>query len=182
MSRIGKKPVAIPDKVKVSVSGQIVTVDGGKSKLSFTFKPQVAVKVENNQVIVTRQDDSRQARALHGTTRALIAKMVQGVSQGFTRELEVVGVGWTAALQGNVVVLNVGYADARRVPVPASLKVEIAQNRIKISGPDAQAVGQLAAVIRSHRKPEPYNGKGIKYSDEVIVRKQGKAFAGGATA
>lgn len=182
MSRIGKKPVPIPDKVKVTVANQLVTVDGGKSKLTLAIKPQVSVKVENNQVLVTRNDDSRLARALHGTTRAHLANMMQGVTQGFTKELEVVGVGWTVALQGNKIVLNLGYANPRVVPVPAGVKVEVQQNKIKISGADCQAVGQLAAVVRSQRPPEPYNGKGIKYTDEHIVRKQGKAFAGGATA
>ena len=182
MSRIGKKPIAIPDKVKVTVSSQTVTVDGGKSKLSFTFKPLVSVKVDKIGVVVERQGDSREARALHGTTRALIANMIKGVTTGFAKELEVVGVGWSAALKGQSLELNVGYADPRVVPIPAGLKVEVAQNKIKVSGPDKQVVGQFAAVVRSQRPPEPYNGKGIKYSDERIVRKQGKAFAGAATA
>jgi large subunit ribosomal protein L6 len=184
MSRIGKKPVAVPDNVKVAVSGQNVVVESGKNKLTFAFKPQVKVRFDapTKSVIVERTGDDKTAKALHGTTRATIANMVKGVSQGFAKELEVVGVGWTVALQGGNVVLNVGYANPRVVAVPALVKVEVTQNRIKISGPDKQAVGELAAVIRSQRPPEPYNGKGIKYSDEHIIRKQGKAFAAGATA
>jgi large subunit ribosomal protein L6 len=181
MSRIGKKPVPVPDKVKVSVNGQEVVVEGGKSKLSITHRPEVAVRVDSaaKTVVVERKSDSREARAVHGLTRALIANMVQGVTEGFSKELEVNGVGWTVRVEGKNVALNVGYADTRKVPIPDGIKVEITQNRIKISGADKQAVGQLAAVIRSQRKPEPYNGKGIKYVDERIIRKQGKAFAGG---
>jgi large subunit ribosomal protein L6 len=184
MSRIGKKPVPVPANVKVAVAGQSVTVESGKNKLSLTFKPEVAVTFDAaaKTVVVTRANDSRQARALHGTTRALIAKMVEGVTKGFNRELELIGVGWTVAVQGGSVVLNVGFANPRTVPIPAGVKVEVAGSKIKVSGADAQAVGELAAVIRSQRPPEPYNGKGIKYSDETIIRKQGKAFAGGATA
>jgi len=184
MSRIGKKPVAIPANVKVSVANQTVTVDGGKSKLAFTCKPQITVKVDDKakQVVVERKTDDRQSRALHGTTRAIIANMIEGVTKGFSKELEIVGVGWTVVLQGQKLVLNVGYADPKEVMVPPGVKVEIQQLKIKVSGPDIQAVGHLAAVIRAQRPPEPYNGKGIKYSDEVIKRKQGKAFAGGAAA
>jgi large subunit ribosomal protein L6 len=183
MSRIGKKPVPVPDNVKVAVAGQSVTVESGKNKLSFNFKPQVAVKFDPaaKAVIVTRDGDSREAKALHGTTRAIIANMIEGVTKGFSRELELVGVGWTVAIQGAQVVLNVGFANPRHVAIPTGVKVEVAGMKIKVSGPDAQAVGMLAAIIRSQRPPEPYNGKGIKYSDETIIRKQGKAFAGTAT-
>ncbi len=184
MSRIGKLPVALPANVKVAVSGQTITVDGGKSKLSFQFKPEVSVKVDDKarQILVERRGDDRTARALHGTTRAIIANMVEGVTKGFMKELEIVGVGWTAAVQGPKLVLNVGYADPKVVAIPQGVKVEVAQMKIKVSGPDIQAVGHLAAVIRAQRPPEPYNGKGIKYVNEVIKRKQGKAFAGGASA
>lgn len=182
MSRIGNKPVALPSGVKVAVSGdRVVTVESGNKKLTMTHRPEVSVQVDeaSKQVIVTRRDDSRTARALHGLTRALIANMVTGVTTGFSRELEVNGVGWTARVQGKKVALNVGYADTREVAIPDGVTVEVQGNRIKVSGPDKQAVGQLAANIRAQRKPEPYNGKGIKYVDEVIIRKQGKAFAGG---
>ncbi len=178
MSRIGRKPIPIAGSAKVNITGRTVEVEAGGNKLTFETRPEVSVSVDDatKEVVVTRKDDSRVARALHGTTRARIANMIEGVTKGFTRELEVVGVGWTAKLQGATVALSVGYADVKEVTVPAGVKVEIAQNRIKVSGPDKQLVGQVAAEIRSKRPPEPYNGKGIKYSDETIVRKQGKAF------
>lgn len=181
MSRIGKKPVELPAKVKVSVAGRDITVESGSNKLQFTHRPEVSVRVDEaaKAVVVERKDDSRQAKALHGLTRALVANMIEGVTKGYTEELEINGVGWNAKLQGQTVALAVGYADLRVVKIPAGVKVEIVQNRIKISGIDKQKVGQLAAEIRSQRKPEPYNGKGIKYVDETIIRKSGKAFAGG---
>lgn len=178
MSRIGKKPIPIEGNAKVSVAGRTVQVEAGSNKLSFETKPQVAVAIDSDkkEVVVTRKDDSREARALHGTTRARIANMIQGVTKGFSKELEIVGVGWTGRVQGMKVALSVGYADTKEVTIPAGVKVEIAQNKIKVSGADKQLVGQVAAEIRAKRPPEPYNGKGIKYSDEIIVRKQGKAF------
>jgi large subunit ribosomal protein L6 len=182
MSRIGKKPIPLPDNVKVAVNGRDVVVESGKNKLTFTTLPEVKVKVDATakSLVIERTSDARFARAMHGTTRARIANMIEGVTKGFAKELEINGVGWTAKLQGMKVMLAVGYADVREVVVPAGVKVEIVQNRIKVSGPDKQSVGQTAAEIRSHRPPEPYNGKGIKYVDETIVRKQGKAFAGGS--
>ncbi|HEX7009930.1 MAG TPA: 50S ribosomal protein L6 [Phycisphaeraceae bacterium] len=179
MSRIGKQPVPIPSGAKVSISGRDVVVEAKNGRLAYTHRPEVTVRVEDDKVIVERRDDSRTARAMHGLTRALIANMIHGVTQGFSRELEVNGVGWSARVQGNQVALTVGYADTRFVEIPAGVKVEVQQNRIKVSGPDKQLVGQVAARIRAHRPPEPYNAKGIKYADEVIIRKQGKAFAGG---
>ncbi len=184
MSRIGKKPVSVPDNVKVAVNGRDVVVESGKNKLTFTHRPEVAVRFDPQakQVVVERKGDERLARALHGLTRAMIANMVAGVTKGFVKELEVIGVGWTAKVQGQVLALSVGYADTREVAIPAGVKVEVAQNRIKVSGADKQAVGQFAAEVRKQRPPEPYNGKGIKYIDERITRKQGKAFAGGGAA
>jgi large subunit ribosomal protein L6 len=178
MSRIGKKPIPLAG-TKVSVSGDQVAVEAGGNRLSITHRPEVTVKVEGDEVIVERKGDSRTAKAMHGLTRSLIANMIQGVTKGFEKNLEIIGVGWTAKLQGNKVNLNVGYADTRVVEVPAGIKVDIQQNKLKISGPDKQLVGQVAAQIRSHRKPEPYNGRGIKYAEEHIVRKAGKAFASG---
>jgi large subunit ribosomal protein L6 len=178
MSRIGKKPVPLAG-TKVSVSGNQVTVEAGSNRLSLTHRPEVTVKVDGDNVVIERTDDSRTAKAMHGLTRSLIANMIQGVTKGYEKNLEIHGVGWTAKLQGNKVNLKVGYADIRVVEVPAGIKVDIQQNKLKISGPDKQLVGQVAAEIRSHRKPEPYNGRGIKYSDEHIIRKQGKAFASG---
>jgi large subunit ribosomal protein L6 len=179
MSRIGKQPVPLPSGVKVSVQDRTVTVECGSARLSMTHRPEVAVRVEGQQVLVERVSDQRAAKAFHGMTRALINNMVVGVSAGFKKELEVVGVGWNAQVRGKTVVLNVGYADAKEVTIPDVVTVQVAGNKISITGANRQSVGQCAAEIRSKRKPEPYNGRGIKYVDEVIVRKQGKAFAGG---
>lgn len=178
MSRIGKQPIPLAG-TKVSVSGDQVNVEAGGNRLSINHRPEVTVKVEGDLVIVERKGDSRIAKAMHGLTRSLIANMILGVTKGFEKNLEIIGVGWTAKLQGNKVNLNVGYADTRVVEVPTGIKVDIQQNKLKISGSDKQLVGQVAAEIRSHRKPEPYNGRGIKYAGEHIIRKAGKAFAGG---
>ncbi len=180
MSRVGKKPVPV-GSAKVTVNGREVTVESSKARLSITHRPEVTVRVdeENKQVVVERNSESTKASAMHGLTRALIANMIQGVTEGFTRELEITGVGWNAQLQGKRLNLNVGYADTRVLDVPDSVTVDVQQNRIKVSGADKQAVGQFAAQVRAQRPPEPYNGKGIKYSDEVITRKEGKAFSGG---
>lgn len=178
MSRIGKQPITIPSGVKVAVNGCDVNVEGKGGKLSFTYKPKVSVAIEDNVITVTRSDDSRESKALHGLTRSLINNMIIGVTEGYTKDLEINGVGWTAQVKGMQVHLNVGYADTRIVGIPMGVTVEINGNKIKVSGAHKQLVGQCAAQIRSHRKPEPYNGKGIKYSDEIIIRKEGKALAG----
>jgi large subunit ribosomal protein L6 len=180
MSRIGKKPVQLQG-ASVKVDGRTVTVQGSNATLSYTHEPQVSVRVDedSNQVYVERHGDTRRAKAMHGLTRSLIYNMIQGVTQGFTRELEIQGVGWNASVQGQQVALNIGYADTRYVAIPNGLNVEATRDgRIRISGADKQAVGQLAARIRGQRPPEPYNGRGIKYADEQIVRKEGKAFGG----
>jgi large subunit ribosomal protein L6 len=182
MSRIGKKPVPLPSGVKCNVSGRTVVVESSKGKLSMTHRPEVTVKVEGGQVVVERNHESRVARAMHGMTRAIINNMVVGVSAGFKKVLEVNGVGWTIQVQGKKVKLNVGYADTRELTIPMGVDVQVAGSKVTVSGADRQAVGQLAADIRRQRPPEPYNGKGIKYSDEQIVRKQGKQFAGGGAA
>ena len=182
MSRVGKKPISLPANVKVTVGkDRTVTVESGSNKLSIQHRPEVTVKVdeEAKEVVVTRQDDERGTRAFHGLTRALINNMIMGVTAGFSKELEINGVGWTAQVQGNRVGMNVGFADTKYVPIPAGVKVEVAGNKVKVSGQDKQAVGQCAAQIRATRKPEPYNGKGVKYADERIIRKAGKAFGGG---
>ena len=182
MSRIGKKLIAIPDGVKVSISGREVVVQGGKDSLSMTHRPEVTVRVDEQAktVEVERGAEDRTSRAMHGLTRSLINNMVEGVSRGFSKELEIVGVGWTAKVQGMKLNLNIGFADTRVVDILPGVSVEVQGQRVKVSGADKQAVGQLAAQIRRLRKPEPYNGKGIKYTDERVVRKQGKAFVGGA--
>ena len=180
MSRNGKKPITITGGVTVKVNGDEVAVSGPKGNLAINTKPEVKVTLSDDgkEVSVERVDDTRFARAMHGTTRSLINNMIIGVAEGYTKELKIVGVGWSANLKGNKVELNVGYADTRIVEVPQGVTAEVKGQDIKISGPDKQLVGQTAAKIREHRKPEPYNGKGIMYTDEKILRKQGKAFGG----
>lgn len=179
MSRIGKQPVPIASGAKVSVNGREVTVESSNARLSITHRPEVSVRVdeEAKQVVVERNWESRVSKAMHGLTRSLIANMIQGVTEGYTRELEITGVGWNAQVQGRSLALNVGYADTRRLDIPEGVQTEVQGNRIKVSGADKQMVGQFAAMVRGQRPPEPYNGKGIKYVDEQIIRKEGKAFA-----
>lgn len=179
MSRIGKKPVVIPSGVKVNIANRDITVEGKNGRLNYTHRPEITVKIEDDQVIVERANDSRESKAFHGLTRSLIDNMVTGVTEGYKKELEIVGVGWNANVKGMTVELKVGYHDTRKVEIPMGVKVDVQGMKIAITGPDKQKVGQCAAQIRAHRKPEPYNGKGIRYSDEIVVRKQGKAFAGG---
>jgi large subunit ribosomal protein L6 len=169
----------LPSGVSVSVSGRTVTVQGKSGSLSIEHRPEVTVKVEDGQVVVERNRETKPARAFHGMTRALIANMVTGVTEGFKRELEINGVGWTARVQGKTLALNVGYADTRELAIPMAVNVDVQGNKITVSGMDKQQVGQFAARIRGQRPPEPYNAKGIKYVDEVLIRKEGKAFAGG---
>jgi len=178
MSRIGKKPIPIEAGAKVTVSDRQIVVEAGDKRLAFTHRPEVRVRVEEDLVLVERVDNSRTAKAMHGLTRALVANMVEGVTKGFQKELEIVGVGWNAAVEGKTIKLNVGFADTKHVTFPDGVEVQVKQNRITISSPDKQLVGQVAAEIRDQKPPEPYNGKGIKYSDEQIIRKQGKAFVG----
>ncbi len=181
MSRIGKKPVEFPTGVKIAVKDRLVTVEKGPAKLAFTHRPEVTVQVDDagRKVTVTRADDSREAKAMHGVTRTLIANMIEGVTKGYMRELEINGVGWGATLKGKTLSLNVGFAQPRIVEIPQGVDIQINATRLVIKGIDKQKVGQVAAEIRSQRKPEPYKGKGIKYVEEVIQRKQGKQFAGG---
>jgi large subunit ribosomal protein L6 len=181
MSRIGNQPIDLPSGVNVTVSGNSVTVEAGGKRLSMEHRPEVTVTVDGDpkQIIVKRQDDGRIAKAMHGLTRALLNNMVIGVTKGFEKGLEINGVGWTAKVQGNKLALNVGYADTRVLDIPMGVEVGVQGNKVSVKGPDKHAVGQFAANVRRQRPPEPYNGKGIKYSDEVIVRKQGKMFAGG---
>ncbi len=180
MSRVGKQPINIPAGVKVAIDGLKVTVEASGKSLNFTHRRAVSVRVDEDAkaIIVERANDNRESKALHGLTRALVQNMVLGVTTGFVKELEISGVGWTAQLKGQTVSLNVGYADSKIVPVPNGVSVDIKGSRIKVSGPDKQLVGQCAAQIRAQRKPEPYNGKGIMYVGEKIIRKEGKALAG----
>jgi large subunit ribosomal protein L6 len=171
----------IPSGVKVAVNAaaRTVNLEGPKGKLSLKYRPEVGVKVEGSQVEVTMDPalvDVGGNRAFWGTTRALIATGIEGVLKGYEKKLEIVGVGWGARVQGKKLVLTVGFANTLDVSIPDGVKVEVNQTMVTVSGPDKQAVGEFAAKCRAKRKPEPYNGKGIKYVDEVIQRKQGKAF------
>lgn len=181
MSRIARKPVMIPAGVKVAVhpATRTVNFEGPKGKLSMTYRPEVGVKLEGAIVEVTMDPaivDLGSNRAFWGTTRALIATAVEGVLKGYEKKLEIVGVGWGAKVQGKKLVLTVGFANTLDVAIPDGVKVEVVQMMITVTGPDKQAVGEFASKCRAKRKPEPYNGKGIKYTTEVIQRKQGKAF------
>ena len=176
MSRIGRLPVAIPAGVEVTVAdGNVVTVKGPKGTLERALPTELEIKVEDGHVVVTRPNDLKRIKALHGLTRSLIHNMVVGVSEGYKKELEVNGVGYRAAKQGKKLVLNLGYSHPVEMEDPEGLESVLdGQNKITIKGIDKQKVGQYAAEIREKRKPEPYKGKGIKYADEVIRRKVGK--------
>jgi len=181
MSRIGNKPISLPSGVNVTTSGRTVTVQGPKGTLNFDHRPEVSLEqdADTKTIVVKRRDDEKPSKAYHGLTRALIQNMVTGVTEGFKKELEITGVGWGARLQGRKLALNVGYADTRECEIPAGVDVKVEGQKITVEGADKQLVGQFAALARSHRPPEPYNGKGIKYVGEKIIRKEGKAFAGG---
>lgn len=175
MSRIGLRPTAIPEGVTVTIEGQKVTVKGPKGEMSRTFHPDMIIKQENSEIKVARPDDSNQHRALHGTTSSLISNMVEGVTKGFNKNLELVGVGYRANKQGKNLVLNVGYSHpVEIVPEPGIELTVDKNNKITVSGIDKQRVGEVAANIRSVRSPEPYKGKGIRYEGEHVRRKEGK--------
>ena len=179
MSRIGKEPITVPDGVKVSLDGGVFVAEGPKGKVSEKVVNRVEVGIDDGVIKVTRRGDAGPDRALHGLMRALLANAVQGVSEGFSKVLEINGVGYRAEVQGNKIEFALGYSHPVIYDIPEGIGVEIDKsNRITVSGADRQRVGQVAAEIRSLRKPEPYKGKGIKYADEVIRRKVGKAGAG----
>jgi large subunit ribosomal protein L6 len=177
VSRIGKKPVPIPDKVQVHIDGSEVTVKGPKGELNHRFPPDITIKQEDKQVIVTRPTDERRHRALHGMTRALIANMVTGVSTGFERVLTIEGVGYRAEMEGKKLVMYLGYS--HNIPIEPPQDVEfVVEERgrvVRIRGIDKQVVGELAAQIRKLRPPEPYKGKGVRYEGEFVRHKAGKA-------
>ena len=174
MSRIGKKPIPVPSGVKVTINGASVVVEG-KAKLSWELPELVKAEVVGNEIIVSREDESRRSSAMQGLTRSLINNMVVGVSQGFKKELAVIGVGYKVQVTGKKLVLNLGYSHAIEYDIPAGLTITVADgNKIVVEGADKQMVGQAAATIRSFRKPEPYKGKGIRYVDEQITLKEGK--------
>ena len=175
MSRIGKQPITIPAKVKVEVKGQKVHVEGPKGKLDWELPGRTAVKIEGTTVLVSRNGEDAQARALHGLSRALLNNMVKGVSDGFMKKLEINGVGFKAAVAGKNITMNLGYSHPINYTIPDQIKVTVDENtKITIEGPDKQLVGKVASELRSYYPPEPYKGKGVKYSDEKIVRKEGK--------
>lgn len=168
-------PIAIPAKVKVEVKGQNVLVEGPKGKLNWALPSRTSVKVEGTTINVSRAGEDAQSRALHGLSRALINNMVKGVSEGFVRKLEINGVGFKAAVAGKTITMNLGYSHAINYSIPDQIKVTVEENtKITIEGPDKQLVGKVASELRSYYPPEPYKGKGVKYADEKIVRKEGK--------
>jgi large subunit ribosomal protein L6 len=175
MSRIGKNPVAIPSGVQVELSGETLTAKGRLGALSVALTNEVTATVADGQVTIAPKDESKRARAMWGTTRALVNNMITGVANGFTRNLEINGVGYRAAVQGNALNLQLGYSHDINYPIPSDVKIACERpTAITITGADRQRVGQVAAEIRGFRPPEPYKGKGIKYADEVIRRKEGK--------
>ncbi len=176
MSRIGNKPVEIPDKVKVNVGNDgSVAVEGPKGKLNWKLPRQISAKIDNNRVLVARAAESRSVKALHGLSRSLVHNMVQGVSQGFTKQLEIEGVGFKAAVQGSNLNLSLGFSHPVLFPIPKEIKITVTDStKINIEGVDKKLVGQVAADIRRFYPPEPYKGKGVRYAGEQIRRKEGK--------
>ena len=175
MSRIGKQPITIPPKVKVEIKGTRVNVEGPKGKLFLEMPPRTSAKLEGTTVLVSRVDDQAQSKAMHGLGRALINNMVKGVADGYVKKLEINGVGFKAAVQGKSVVLTLGYSHPINYSIPDQIKVTVEENtKVTVEGPDKMMVGKVAAEIRAYYPPEPYKGKGVKYADEHITRKEGK--------
>lgn len=174
MSRIGKKPIDIPAGVEVKIDGSVINVSKGSNKLSLDTKNNVTVAVADGKITFSPLDESKQSKAFWGTYRALTNNMVKGLTSGFEKKLEITGVGYRAAVKGDILEMQLGYSHPINFPIPSGIKIEVDKNTISIKGIDAQLVGQTAAKIRGYRPPEPYKGKGIKYSDETIIRKAGK--------
>src|SRR5690625_654177 len=178
MSRIGRKPIQIPGNVEVSIDGNLVRVKGPKGELDWTFRPEIEVSVGEGEVLVERKGDSKHDRTLHGRTRSLIANMIEGVTEGFRKTLEIVGVGYRAEKKGNTLVLHLGFSHLVEYPEPEGIKIDLPNaTTVVVEGIDRQRVGQTAAEIRAFRPPEPYKGKGVRYQGEEIRRKAGKAGA-----
>lgn len=176
MSRIGRAPIEVPAGVEVTINGNVIDVKGPKGKLSREFHPEMQVELSNGTIAVTRPSDNKEHRSLHGLTRTLIANMVQGVTAGFSRNLEIVGVGYRAAKQGNKLVLSLGYSHPIEVDPAPGIEIEVpTPTKITVKGIDKELVGQTAADIRDFRRPEPYLGKGVRYEGEKVRRKAGKA-------
>ncbi len=178
MSRIGKAPVALPKGVEVKVDGQQLTCKGPKGSLNLALMEGISATVDKGNVVFSRTEDTKHLRAMHGTSRATLSNMVEGVTNGFSRKLEIVGVGYKAVMQGKKLALNVGFANTIEVQIPDGVQIKLPDpNHVEVTGLDKQLVGQVAANIRAARKPEAYKGKGVRYSDEVVRRKAGKANA-----
>lgn len=175
MSRIGKQPIPIPKGVEVNLKDDFITVKGPKGKLERTIHPRVNVNIDSENIVVSVTDQTRESRAFHGLFRALIANMVTGVTKGFEKALEIVGVGYRAELKGRTAVFHLGYSHPINFELPKGIEANIDKTKVTLSSIDKELLGKTAAKIRSFRKPEPYKGKGIKYADEVIRRKAGKA-------
>jgi large subunit ribosomal protein L6 len=175
MSRIGRKPISIPDKVKIAVSGAEVKVEGPKGKLAYTLPENIEAKIDGKTINMVSKVESRQSKALHGLARSLVNNMVIGANEGFLKKLEIQGVGFKAALQGKTLVLNLGFSHPINYSVPDDIKVTVVDpTNITIEGADKQKVGAVASDIRRYYPPEPYKGKGVRYAGETIIRKQGK--------
>jgi large subunit ribosomal protein L6 len=180
MSRVGRKVIPVPKDVKVQIAGDSLQVQGPKGKLTTPVPPGISFKLENGELSAARANDERQQRAFHGLARALANNAIRGVTEGFSKELDIVGVGYKAAVEGNKLVLSLGYSHAVNYPIPTGIKVAVEkQTHLVVSGIDRQQVGQVAAEIRSLRKPDPYKQKGIRYVGEVLKKKAGKAGATG---
>lgn len=175
MSRIGKQPVPIPAKVKVVIQDSTFSAEGPKGKLQYKLPGGTAAKVEGNTIVVTRSSEDAQSRAFHGLARALISNLVKGVAEGYSKRLEIQGVGFKANVQGAVVNMALGYSHPILYPIPAGIKVTVEENtKVLIEGADKEVVGRVAAELRSYYPPEPYKGKGVRYAGEVVIRKEGK--------
>ena len=175
MSRIGKRPIAVPDKVNIKIDGKSINVKGPKGVLDYTFNEEIGVKQEGAELTVAVEKETKNSKALWGLTRTLIANMVTGVTDGFQKDLEFNGVGYKAAVKGKTLVLNLGYSHPIEYDLPEGVEAKVQKNTISITGCSKELVGFTAAKVRSFRPPEPYKGKGVKYADETIVRKAGKA-------
>lgn len=176
MSRIGRKPIPVPKGVEVKIDGSEVTVKGGKGTMQFGIMPNISVALEDGTVVVKRENDEKAVRAAHGMTRAILSNMITGVSTGFERVLEIIGVGYRAQMQGNNLVLALGFSHPVEVVPPKGVELAVdGPTKVIVRGIDKQLVGQIAANIRGYRPPEPYKGKGIRYAGEYVIRKAGKA-------
>ncbi len=175
MSRIGKQPIAIPAKVKVEVKGQKISVEGPKGKLNWDLPKRTSLKVEGDKVVVSRDGDDAQAKALHGLSRALVNNMIKGVAEGYVKKLEIQGVGFKASVTGKFVNLSLGFSHPVNYNIPDQIKVTVDENtKLTIEGPDKMIVGKVASEIRAYYPPEPYKGKGVRYAGEHVQRKEGK--------